>query len=481
MVTLFPRYPLAEGLTISRVINGLWQIADLERSGREFDLDQAALAMTPYVEAGLTTFDMADHYGSAEVIAGMFGGDGVERLTKWTPKPGPVSRDNVREAVQRSLTRLRADRIDLLQFHAWTWADPSWLDALFHLQDLKREGLIKHIGVTNFDANHLRIAVRTGIEIVSNQVSFSLLDARAAAGLSDFCLAHDVRLLAYGTLLGGFLTEAWLGQAEPDWDTLGTWSQMKYGRFIRTAGGWEAFQQLLRRIDEVATKHGAPMAAVASRWVLDHEAVAAVIVGTRLSKSAHIDDTLRIFGLTLDEEDRKTLAKGRKYLKALPGDCGDEYRKPPFLTASGDLSHHFDALPPPYPVKPGVKGRTLVLSGTTWEPLAGFSRGHRLDDRIWISGTTATHGERAIGGNDAKAQFHFIIDKIEGALISLGATLEDVVRTRVFVRNVCDWEDVARAHGERFRRIMPANTLVQAGLIGDEYLVEVEAEAVVSG
>jgi enamine deaminase RidA (YjgF/YER057c/UK114 family) len=221
------------------------------------------------------------------------------------------------------------------------------------------------------------------------------------------------------------------------------------------------------------------MAAVASRAVLDHDAVGAVIVGARLSKSAHIEDTLRVFDLVLDEEDRGTLAKGRAYLRPLSGDCGDEYRKEPYLTASGDLGHHFDALPPPYPVKPGPRGRTLVLSGTTWEPFAGFSRAHRLDDRIWVSGTTATHGERAIGGNDARAQFHFIIDKIEGALRSLGASLDDVVRTRVFVRNVYDWEEVARAHGERFRHIMPANTLVRADLIGDRYLVEVEAEAVV--
>lgn len=478
-MTTIPRHTLGEGLSVSRVINGLWQIADLERDGREFDVDQAALAMSPYVDAGLTTFDMADHYGSAEIIAGIFG-ERAERLTKWTPKPGPVSRDDVREAVERSLKRLRADRIDLLQFHAWMYDDPSWLDALFHLQDLKREGLIRHLGVTNFDTAHLRIAVRSGIEIVSNQVSVSVLDGRALGPMADFCLAGNVRLLAYGTLLGGFLTEAWLGQEEPDWDRLQTWSQMKYGRFIRAAGGWEAFQQLLRRVDEVATKHGVPMAAVASRAVLDQEAVAAVIVGTRLSKSAHIEDTLRVFEFTLDDEDRKTLAKGRSYLKPIPGDCGDEYRKPPYLTASGDLSHHFDSMPPPYAVKPGPKGRTLVLSGTTWEPLAGFSRAHRLDDRIWISGTTATHGERAIGGNDPRAQFHFIVDKIEGALRSLGASLDDVVRTRVFVRHVYDWEDVARAHGERFRRVMPANTLVQADLIGDEYLVEVEAEAVVS-
>ena len=478
-MTSIPRYPLAADLRISRVVNGLWQVADQERDGREYDIDQAALAMSPYVDAGLTTFDMADHYGSAEIIAGIFG-DRAERLTKWNPKPGPVSREEVREAVGRSLKRLRADSIDLLQFHAWSYPDPSWLDALFHLQDLKREGLIRHIGVTNFDTAHLRVAVLSGVEIVSNQVSFSLLDDRARGPMSDLCLAHGVSLLAYGTLLGGFLTEAWLGREEPDWERLKTWSQMKYGRFIRAGGGWEAFQQLLRRIDEVATRHGVPMAAVASRSILDEEAVAAVVVGARLSKSQHIADTLRVFDLRLDDDDRKTIAKGRKYLRMLPGDCGDEYRRPPYLTASGDLSHHLEALTPPYPVRPGPKGRTLVLSGTTWEPLAGFSRAHRLDDRIWISGTTATHGEKAIGGDDVKAQFHFIVDKIEGALLSLGATLDDVVRTRVFVRHVHDWEDVARAHGERFRHVMPANTLVQAHLVGDEYLVEVEAEAVVS-
>ena len=97
-----------------------------------------------------------------------------------------------------------------------------------------------------------------------------------------------------------------------------------------------------------------------------------------------------------------------------------------------------------------------------------------------VSGTTATHGNRAIGGDDPAAQAHFVIDKIEGSLRSLGARLEDVVRTRVYVRRAGDWEAVARAHGERFASIQPANTLVVADLIGDEYLVEIEAEAEVA-
>ena len=85
------------------------------------------------------------------------------------------------------------------------------------------------------------------------------------------------------------------------------------------------------------------------------------------------------------------------------------------------------------------------------------------------------------GGDDAVAQAHFVIDKIEGALQSLGSRLEDVVRTRVYVRNIADWEAVARVHGERLAGIQPANTLVQVGLVGDGYLVEMEAEAVVEG
>jgi enamine deaminase RidA (YjgF/YER057c/UK114 family) len=111
--------------------------------------------------------------------------------------------------------------------------------------------------------------------------------------------------------------------------------------------------------------------------------------------------------------------------------------------------------------------------------MGGFCRAVRCGERILISGTTATHRHRAIGGTDATAQLHFVIDKIEGVLQSLGGRLEDVIRTRVYVRHLSDWEAVARAHGRRFRDVLPANTLVQAQLVGDEYLVEMEAEAVV--
>ncbi len=477
-----PRIDLAPGLSISRVLTGLWQLADMERDGRAIDLESTAAAMQPYVDAGLTTFDMADHYGSAELVAGIFRsrrGGAVQCLTKWVPKPGRVPKADVRAAVERALRRLRAESIDLLQYHAWNYADPSWLETLYDLQDLKREGLVRELGLTNVDTAHLKMVRMSGIDVVSNQVSFSLLDQRAAAGLAPYCAASGVRLLAYGTVAGGWLTEKWVGQPEPDWERTGTWSMMKYGRFLRVAGGWDALQRVLAAVGVVAARHAVSIANIATRYILEQPGVAGVIVGARLGERAHVEDTLRLFSFSLSDEDRAEIGAALQTLAPIPGDCGDEYRTPPFLTASGDLSHHLQVMPAPYETVTGADGLSRCLTGTVWETAAGFARAIRHGRHIAVSGTTATLGDRAIGGRDAASQTHFAIDKIEGALQSLGGALTDVMRTRVYVRHVRDWEPVARAHGERFGRVRPANTMVGAELVGDEYLVEVEADAIV--
>ena len=492
-----PRTLLAPGLEISRIVTGLWQVADQERGGAALDPMAAARAMDAYADAGLTTFDMADHYGSAEVIAGACAArrDDLQLLTKWVPEPGPASEAAVAAAVARALERLRTDRIDLLQFHAWNYADPSWLDSLFMLGEHQAAGRIRHLGLTNCDAAHLDMAVRSGVPIASNQVCFSLLDRRAAGAMTEVCRTHGVRLFAYGTLAGGFLSERWLGRDEPPIDESLTWSQMKYRRFIDQAGGWDRFQGLLRAVDRVATRlsdanpsetsglggptAGVSMANVACRYVLEQPAVAAIIVGARLGETSHIEDNLNLFRFSLDGEARRELQAACAALDPIGGDCGDEYRRPPYLTASGDLSHHVTAFPPPYPVRRRGAAQ-LVSTGTPWEELAGYSRAVRKGSHIYVAGTTASHGGRLIGGRDPAAQTHFIIDKIDGALQSLGASLRDVVRTRVFIRDDVDWEPVARAHGARFAEIRPANTLVRANTVGDDLLVEIEADAEVS-
>ena len=477
---------LAPGLEVSRIVTGLWQIADMERDGTILDPQATALHMEPYVAAGLTSFDMADHYGSSEVITGTFKnthplGNQIQLFTKWVPTPGKVTRDNVRKAVDLALDRMQQSSIDLMQYHAWNYPDSSWLDGLFYLNELKEEGLIKHLGVTNFDAAHLRIALASGIPIVSNQVCHSLIDQRAGGKMAEVCKEYNVQLLAFGTLAGGFLTNRWLDKSEPSQDELETWSEMKYKRFIDTAGGWAPYQNLLKATKKVADRHDVSIANIASRYMLEGEHVGAIIVGARLGKSQHIAENKRLLDIDLSKDDIQSIQEAQAALTPIPGDCGDEYRKPPFLTASGDLSHHLESIPLPFEPIQTRDDRTQVFSGTEWEEYAGYCRAVRDGRRIHVSGTTATHGSQMIGGNDPAAQTHFVIDKIEGAIQSLGGTLEDIVRTRIFVNNLDDWEAVARAHGDRFHGINPANTLVEARLVGEGYLVEIEAEADVKG
>ena len=161
----------------------------------------------------------------------------------------------VRAGVARSLDRLGVDRIDLLQFHWWTFEHPGYLDAMHELRRLREEGRIAHLGVTNFDTDHLRHPGRgRHPELASNQVCFSLLDRRAAEDMSAFCREHGIGLLAYGTLGGGFLTERWLGAPEPA--AVRDWSKMKYKRFIDAVGGWGVVQGVLSALAAVAGRHG---------------------------------------------------------------------------------------------------------------------------------------------------------------------------------------------------------------------------------
>jgi enamine deaminase RidA (YjgF/YER057c/UK114 family) len=124
--------------------------------------------------------------------------------------------------------------------------------------------------------------------------------------------------------------------------------------------------------------------------------------------------------------------------------------------------------------------RTNISTGTPWETLAGYSRAVRMGNHVAVSGTTASnaHGEVQHPG-DAGAQATYILRKIERALNDAGAQLSDVVRTRIFVANIEDWEAVARAHGAIFAEIRPANTLVRAQMIDTRMLVEIEADAII--
>ncbi|HME25748.1 MAG TPA: aldo/keto reductase, partial [Acetobacteraceae bacterium] len=198
-----------------------------------------------------------------------------------------------------------------------------------HLADLRDEGKIRHLALTNFDTERLRVIAEHGIGVVSNQVQYSLVDRRPEARMAAFCREHGMTLLAYGTLLGGLLSEKYLGRPEPPRAALATASLQKYKRMVDAWGGWALFQQLLAVLKQIADKHRVSIANVGVRYILDRPAVAGVIVGARLGAAQHIADNARVFGFALDAEDHAgieaVLAKSRDLIKLI-GDCGDEYR-----------------------------------------------------------------------------------------------------------------------------------------------------------
>jgi len=331
------RFQLTPDLEICRIVNGMWQV-----SGGHGPIDpgSAVEEMFSYHDAGFTTWDLADHYGPAEDFIGAFRREfttryGTERLreiqafTKWVPHPGRMTRRVVEDAVTLSLSRMSVDRLDLLQFHWWDYGDRSYLDALRHLADLQHEGKIRHLALTNFDTERLRIIADHGIRIVSNQVQCSLVDRRPEIRMAGFCRDNGISLLTYGTLLGGLLSEKYLGGPEPARSELGTASLRKYKNMIDAWGGWSLFQELLAVLRQIADKYRVSIANIGIRHILERPAAAGVIVGARLGVSQHIADNTRVFGFALDGNDltlmEAVLSRSRDLMQVI-GDCGDEYR-----------------------------------------------------------------------------------------------------------------------------------------------------------
>jgi aryl-alcohol dehydrogenase-like predicted oxidoreductase len=324
-MTVVERFQLAPRYTISRVIKGGWQLAGGHGS---IGPEQALADMRRYVEAGVTTFDCADIYTGVEALIGQFlrrhrhALPPVQVHTKYVPDLGALpalARRDVEAIVDRSLRRLGVERLDLVQFHWWDYDVPGYVEAALHLKSLQEAGKIRQIGVTNFDVPRLGEILAAGVPVVSHQVQYSVLDRRPERGMTAFCRQHGIALLCYGTVAGGFLSERYLGAPEPE-TPFENRSLTKYKLIIDEFGGWSLFQELLAALKAVADRHGASVATVASRYVLQKEGVGAAIVGARHAR--HLPDTLRLFRFTLDETD---LAAIEGVVARARGPLGDVY------------------------------------------------------------------------------------------------------------------------------------------------------------
>ncbi len=316
-------------LEICRILNGMWQVAG---GHGQIETESALEDMKKYQNSGFTTWDLADIYGPAESLIGQFrkrDNEKFQALTKFVPNPGPMSNSIVTHYIEQSLQKMDTDCIDLLQFHWWDYNDASYLDALDVLSKLQNENKIKHVGLTNFDTERVKIMKEHGHNIVSNQVQYSILDQRPDREMAPYFAKHGIKILSYGTLLGGFFSEKYLTVNEPHRGDLNTSSLQKYKNMIDAWGGWQLFQELLSTLDNIAQKHNCSIANIATRFVLDKPQVAGVIIGARLGIAEHRDDNAKVFNVKLDESDISSIgnvtAKSNDLFDTI-GDCGGEYR-----------------------------------------------------------------------------------------------------------------------------------------------------------
>jgi aryl-alcohol dehydrogenase-like predicted oxidoreductase len=321
-------FALRPGYEISRVVRGGWQLAGghgaVDRRAAVDDLIASA-------EAGITSFDCADIYTGVEEIIGEFktaygskhGAEALARikvLTKFVPDLDilpKISKAHVASVIDQSLRRLRTDRLDLVQFHWWDYAVPGYVDAALWLVELQKEGKIRLLGGTNFDTPHSAELIAKGYPLVSMQVQYSLLDSRPELGLAALGREHDMHLLCYGSVAGGFLSDRWLGQAEPK-PPFENRSLTKYKLIIDDFGGWALFQHLLKTLRRIADALGSDIATVASRALLERPQVAAVIVGARNQR--HLTANAAIADLRLGAGD---LARVDEVLRQRQGPIRD--------------------------------------------------------------------------------------------------------------------------------------------------------------
>lgn len=304
-------YSIAPDYKTSRIIKGCWQLAG--DHGR-VDAQRAIAHMEQFFDAGIRHFDCADIYTGVEEMIGQFrthlknarGTDAANTFkvhTKLVPNLQDLpltTTDDIVAIVERSLKRLKQDRLDLLQFYWWDLSLGKPYEVLSCLGDLQKQGKIHKLGVCNWNHHQIQPFLDVGLDITTAQVQYSVLDNRPAGDFANWCTSRNMSMVCYGSLAGGFLTEGWMGQPDPGFQ-FSNRSLVKYRLIIDEFGSWDMFQTLLQVLQDIAHKHRVNLSAVASRYVIQQPAVAGAIVGARYAH--HLPKTMQVFSFELDKDD----------------------------------------------------------------------------------------------------------------------------------------------------------------------------------
>jgi aryl-alcohol dehydrogenase-like predicted oxidoreductase len=324
------RLQLAEDYSISRVINGCWQLSEGHSLQAKLDMQDVKKAFHMLAERGFTTFDCADIYTGTEELLGEFltelkegstlSPHDIQIHTKYVPDINLLSEVDytyTEKIIDRSLKRQKRDVLDLVQFHWWDYSVPGFVETAGDLLRLKEKGKIRNIAVTNFDTKHLREIVDAGIPIVSCQNQYSVFDRRPEKELLDYCKSEGISLLCYGTLSGGLLAEKWIGQTSIQPETR---SHVKYFQVIEDTLGWDGYQELLVLLQKIANKHSVKVSQIATKYILSGQGVGASIIGVRNSR--HVESNTQIFAFELERTDIEEI---KQFLDNFPTVDGEPF------------------------------------------------------------------------------------------------------------------------------------------------------------
>ena len=216
-----------------------------------------------------------------------------------------LTKEQTVATIDRSLKRLDVEQLDLVQFAWWDYQFPKYLETAVHLSELQKSGKIRYLGITNFDATRTQEILDAGVDIVSNQVQYSILDQRVEEQLTPIAQKYNIQYLCYGAVAGGFLSDRYLSAPDPT-QPYENRSLTKYRLIIDEFGGYDFFQEVLSVLRGIADRYNVGIAEVACQYVLQKPMVGAVIVGARNRK--HLErltklDTFRLSAIDLDKID----------------------------------------------------------------------------------------------------------------------------------------------------------------------------------